>query len=201
MPYTLKELEKIEITCLLDNYVDVLAGDSCQVVQRPALVKETADTKKVLTASPLAEHGFSTHVLLADNHTEDALMFDFGCSAQGVLYNADLLSLDLSPVHCLVLSHGHLDHVGGLGAVVQRLAGQSLELVFHPAALRPNRYLKTPTGEQFFFPPFSLDPFMRPGLLARKTTRPLPLLDGKALFLGEIPRRCPFEQGMNNAFF
>jgi 7,8-dihydropterin-6-yl-methyl-4-(beta-D-ribofuranosyl)aminobenzene 5'-phosphate synthase len=201
MPHPLKELERIEITCLMDNYVDALAEDGCRVMHRPALVKKAADGRKVLTASPLAEHGFSAHVLLADDHAEAPLLFDFGCSEQGVLYNADLLSLDLSPVRCLVLSHGHLDHVGGLKTVMERLAGQPLELILHPAALRSNRHVRTRSGERIFFPPFSLDPLMRTGLVARKTTRPLLLFDGKALFLGEIPRRCPFETGMSHAFY
>lgn len=201
MVYALKELDKVEITCLQDNYVDVLSADGNQVLQRPVLLRRTSDNRKELTTSPLAEHGFSTHIKLGYEQDEVALLFDFGCSEQGALSNADLLSVDLASVRSLVLSHGHLDHVGGLKAFVERLAGQQLDLVLHPAAIRKNRFVKTPTGERLYFPPFDFDEIVESGVALRKSTEPLDLLDGKALFLGEIPSVCPFEEGMQSAFF
>ena len=59
----------------------------------------------------IAKHGFAVHV----EFNGFQMLYDFG--PEGVLIpNAAVLGIDLSEVNIAVLSHGHYDHSGGLGA-------------------------------------------------------------------------------------
>ncbi|MCP4118472.1 MAG: MBL fold metallo-hydrolase [Desulfobacteraceae bacterium] len=197
----IKEIESVEITTLQDNYIDVLAMDGNDVVQRPFPIKEMPEKGMELSASPIAEHGFSVFVTVTDKGQPRSMLFDFGCSAHGAAYNAELLSIDLTTVSTLALSHGHLDHVGGMKALTGRIGKDNLELVVHPVAFREKRYIKTPTGSKIFFPSFTREDVLGAGLSVKETVSPLKMVEGSVLFLGEIPRITPFEEGMKNAFY
>jgi len=60
----------------------------------------------------LAEHGFALHI----ETSAKRILFDTGASGTALVHNAQRLGIDLSLVDELVLSHGHSDHTGGLGA-------------------------------------------------------------------------------------
>ena len=111
--------------------------DGTAIVQRSAT--EDASGNRV---SVLAEHGFSAVVSLTAGGQSRKALFDFGFSATGALQNARTLGVDLAAIEALVLSHGHMDHHGGLPAFVESLGGKGIELVLHPAAFRGSRYLK-----------------------------------------------------------
>jgi 7,8-dihydropterin-6-yl-methyl-4-(beta-D-ribofuranosyl)aminobenzene 5'-phosphate synthase len=128
------------------------------------------------------------------------LLFDFGFSEHGAAYNADALDVDLREVEALVLSHGHSDHTGGLKRLVTRIGKKGIDIVLHPGAFKEDRYI-TRRGEMDRFPRFSREALEALGLNVVATREPRPLLDGAALFLGEIPRTTPFEKGMPHAFF
>lgn len=201
MKPVVQEVEEVSITVLQDNYIDVLAMDGTEVVQRPMPLRDVSDDRGTLWLSPLAEHGFSTHVAVRDGGRTRSMLFDFGCSAHGAAYNADLVGLDLGGVEALALSHGHLDHVGGMAELVARTGRSDLELVTHPGAFGEQRHVRTPKGFRLYFPEFSREAVRNMGVGLRESVQPVPMLGGTALFLGEIPRTCPFERGMPNAFY
>jgi 7,8-dihydropterin-6-yl-methyl-4-(beta-D-ribofuranosyl)aminobenzene 5'-phosphate synthase len=60
-----------------------------------------------------SEHGLSFWVEYAGRN----ILFDTG-QTDALIYNADLLDIDLSKTDIIVLSHGHYDHTGGLEAVI-----------------------------------------------------------------------------------
>ena len=108
MPVKLKEVDKVEILTLQDNYIDIAAFDGSEVVQRALSVKD-----REIKNSILAEHGFSAMVTVAADEMPRSLLFDFGFSEYGAAHNADALDLDLTAVEAMVLSHGHMDHSFG----------------------------------------------------------------------------------------
>lgn len=194
MAILLKPVDKIEILTLQDNFIDIAAHDGTAIVQRP--VSEDASGNRV---SVLAEHGFSTVVsLTAEGQTRKAL-FDFGFSEKGALQNARTLGVDLSEIEAMVLSHGHMDHHGGLPAFVESLGGKRIELVLHPAAFRGSRYIKLSEERRLGLPPPDRDRLENAGVRVVPSQAPHSLLDGALLFLGEIPRRIDFEKGMLKA--
>lgn len=57
----------------------------------------------------LAEHGLSIFI----EHEKTHILFDTGQS-DIYCHNADEMGVDLKQTDCIVLSHGHYDHGGGL---------------------------------------------------------------------------------------
>ncbi|NDV18846.1 MBL fold metallo-hydrolase [Pseudodesulfovibrio sp. JC047] len=200
MRKVLAEVDAVTILTLQDNYIDVLAMDGNAVVKRPILVKNPTNTGATLSFSPLAEHGFSTYITVSVDGQSRSMVFDFGCSPHGAAFNADLLSVDLTQVEALALSHGHMDHFGGMEQIVEKIGRTDLDLVVHPEVFKKRRFVKTPTAYEIDFPPLARADVGALGVTVCETTTPRPMLDGTALFLGEIPRTCAFEQGMPNAY-
>jgi len=191
----LNELDRVEILTLQDNYIDITAMDDGDVVRRARNVRDG-----VICNSILAEHGFSALVRLSRGGRQKTILFDFGFSEHGAAFNADALGVDLRGVEVLVLSHGHGDHTGGLRSLLSKIGRPGIDLVLHPAAFKPDRYLVR-SGSKDRFPRLAREDLEKLGLRVVPTREPLPLLGGDALFLGEIPRTTPFEKGMPHAFF
>jgi 7,8-dihydropterin-6-yl-methyl-4-(beta-D-ribofuranosyl)aminobenzene 5'-phosphate synthase len=59
----------------------------------------------------IAEHGLSLYIDTGDHR----MLFDTGLSGK-FIDNASKMSIDLSQVDAVVISHGHYDHAGGLNA-------------------------------------------------------------------------------------
>jgi 7,8-dihydropterin-6-yl-methyl-4-(beta-D-ribofuranosyl)aminobenzene 5'-phosphate synthase len=194
MSVQLKEVDKVEILTLQDNFIDIAANDGTTVVQRPASQDGSGNRVSIL-----AEHGFSAVVSLAAEGKSRKALFDFGFSEQGALQNARTLGVDLAGIEAMVLSHGHMDHHGGLPAFVQRLGGKSIELVLHPAAFRGSRYVKLSEERRLRLPSPDREWLEKAGVRVVPSRTPHLLLDGALLFLGEVPKRTEFERGMMKA--
>ena len=190
MDFVLSEVDRIEVLTLQDNYVDIAAMDSTAMVQRAMPVKD-AEVK----VSILAEHGFSALITVTAGESARSVLFDFGFSEQGSAINADALGLDLSTVETLVLSHGHMDHFGGLLPLFERIGKKDIELVLHPSAFRQQRYLNAPDGSKIFLPSLNREELKTAGISPVESKAPRSLLDGTLLFLGQVPKKTDFETG------
>lgn len=192
----LKAIDRVEILTLQDNYIDLVAQDSNEVVQRAMPLKGDE-----IKNSVLAEHGLSILITIDQADAARALLFDFGFSEHGAAFNAEALDVDLTNVEALALSHGHLDHMGGMKKLVEKIGKPAIPLVLHPQAFRNPRFLKARNGVKAYFPPFTLEDIEASGVTPVETTQPYPMLDGAAIFLGQIPRVTAFEQGAPNLFY
>src|ERR687885_486922 len=96
----LKEIEKAEVTCLVDNNIDVTLPNT-QVACRPSLGENWFERTLI------AEHGFSVSIKLELNGNEHRLLFDSGLNPLSVAHNADILDLDLRDCKLVVSSHEH----------------------------------------------------------------------------------------------
>jgi len=115
---------------------------------------------------------------------EKTLLFDTGYS-DIFLKNAELMGIDLGKVDCVVISHGHVDHTGGLAAFAEAF-GTGRPLYAHRDAFLPKRAEGLNTGS----------PLSREELAAlyelHLGTEPV-YISEKLLFLGAIPRHFAFE--------
>lgn len=86
----------------------------------------------------LAEHGLSFWIEYGERH----ILFDTG-QGMVLLHNARRLHVPLDSVDAVVLSHGHFDHTGGLGDVLNMATAP--EVYAHPAVFT-HRYACSDSG-------------------------------------------------------
>ena len=191
---TLKEVDRIEIVTIIDNYVDVLLEDT-DVVTRPPHAKGG----EILTEALLAEHGLSLLVTVYQGERKHTILFDTGYNKIGVPHNLGQLEVDIEGIEAIVLSHGHMDHTGALYQLLDRI-GKRIPLVVHPDALIAPRYLGLDDGSKLLFPQTLIKADLEARnieLLAKKT--PSLLSDDRIMVTGEVERVTEFEKGMPNA--
>ena len=184
----LRELERVEITVLVDNYTDLLLLQSTAVVKRPAVLPPNAF---------LAEHGFSCLIKTVDVE-EHLFLMDVGVSGTCFLHNVDLLKIDLGKVEAFVLSHGHFDHFFALDKVLNRLP-KGIPFVLHPEAFLNRRLNIVPLGAKIPLPSLEENMLKTAGVEVRKVREDSTLGSGRFLILGEVKRVTEFEKGFPGA--
>ncbi len=192
----LNEVDKIEILTLQDNYIDITATDNSAIVTRAMKLMDGA-----IGNSIQAEHGFSAIVRTTKDNETKTMLFDFGYSENGAAHNARILNAAMKEVEAMALSHGHFDHFGGFESLVGMIGRNGIELIVHPGVFKQPRYIKIGADLNVYLPRFTRKRVGEAGVTLVETERPCCLLDGDALFLGEIERKTEFEKGMPNAFF
>jgi 7,8-dihydropterin-6-yl-methyl-4-(beta-D-ribofuranosyl)aminobenzene 5'-phosphate synthase len=186
----LVEVDSVEITILMDNYVDLLMAGS-EIARQPRL----GDTMGERQSRLIAEHGFCALATVTANGQRESILFDAGLSPDGVLHNVDILEITLADVRAIVLSHGHPDHTGALAGLLERLDKRGLPLVAHPDAFL-QRKVVLPNGREVKMPPLERGALLQEGVELVESREPSLLLDGRALVTGQIARTTDFEKGM-----
>jgi 7,8-dihydropterin-6-yl-methyl-4-(beta-D-ribofuranosyl)aminobenzene 5'-phosphate synthase len=187
-------VDKVEILSLIDNYIDMVSQDDNDIIKRATMLKGYH-----LNNSIYAEHGFSAVVTTEEDNILRSLLFDFGFSAEGAASNAEALGAQLAAVEEMALSHGHSDHMGAVKKLVHLIGRKGIRLVAHPQAFVKRRYLKYSENLKADFLRLTKEEFEELGIKVELSTKPVSLLKGRVIFLGEIPRRNDFEKGMPNA--
>jgi 7,8-dihydropterin-6-yl-methyl-4-(beta-D-ribofuranosyl)aminobenzene 5'-phosphate synthase len=193
--YSLHEIDKVEILTLVDNYINMVSQDNSDIISRA-----TSFIGNRMGRSILAEHGFSALVRTTTNGTTRTILFDFGFSPDVAARNAEMLEVDLGEVEAVALSHGHMDHWGGVATVANKIGKKGLEFVAHPVVFRSERYTIR-DDKRIDMPTPDKRELERYGFKVVETKNPYLLLGGDVLFLGEVPRKTAFEKGMTNAYF
>jgi len=120
------------------------------------------------------------------------ILFDTGASNL-FLKNARRAGIDLCHLDAIVLSHGHMDHTGGLMAVLE-MSGP-VKVIAHPAAFtikavrRPGE-----TAPRYIGMPFAGYELKATGAEFILSTGPADIAPGMTVS-GEIPRVTPYEKG------
>jgi 7,8-dihydropterin-6-yl-methyl-4-(beta-D-ribofuranosyl)aminobenzene 5'-phosphate synthase len=189
----LKEVERVEVTCLVDNNVDLLLPNT-EVAHRPVLTRNWYERPLV------AEHGFCAVLTLYIDEIKHRLLLDSGLDPFAAPHNADILDLDLSSCESLILSHGHIDHAGGLLNLREKMStGQRIPLVLHEDAFR-NRLVKFHDGRTIDLPAQnrSLLTTAEYNIIEKHSSSLW--IGGRVLVTGEIPRTNNFEKGFPNHY-
>jgi len=192
----IREADGVEIISIVDNSIDLLST----INQRDAFsFRQWTKTRygeewtKTHSELPKAEHGFSMLVRVLSEGKSNCILFDTGISPDGIIENANRLGVNLNEVECIVLSHGHYDHFGGLASALKAINKTDLPLVTHEDMFKTRgnassdetirAYPKFPDAKQL-----SLAKIIN-------TKQPHLFADDMILVTGEIPRQTSFEKG------
>lgn len=113
------------------------------------------------------------------------LLFDTGYS-DAFIKNAALMGIDLNEVDTVVISHGHVDHTGGLEAFAESF-GKGRPLYAHSDAFLPKR-----AGELNSGSPLNKEELAE--LYELRLGKEPVYISEKLLFLGAVPRHFEFEE-------
>jgi len=189
----LKEVEKVEITCLVDNTVDALLP-STEVARRPVLAKNWYEHPLI------AEHGFCAAITLHIDGGKRRILLDSGLDPLAASHNANALGFDLSFCESLISSHGHIDHAGGLLNIRKIMnQDQKIQLVLHEDAFR-NRVVKFQDGRTIALPAPDRTLLTEAGYKIIEKNSASSWVNDRVLVTGEIPRTNNFEKGFPNHY-
>ncbi len=186
---SLKEVDKVEITTVVDNSIDLLMP-SRPAVRRSALTSGDWLGRKSL----IAEHGFSALVKISTPEDNETVLFDAGLSENGTAHNLEVLEVKPNELHSIVLSHGHADHTTGLAGMFARLGKRRMPLLLHPDAFL-QRKVVLPDGHEIGLPPPDRRILSREGIEVIEQRAPSFLVGGMLLVSGQIHRSTDFETG------
>ncbi len=193
----LEPLDELRITVLVDNSSDLLLPSDERVVRPPLL--GGADVHFSVFEGPgpdvvQAEHGFSALIEFERRGSAHTVLFDTGISPKGMVENMRRLDLDPTDVETVVMSHGHLDHTGGLEGFADAVGTSNLPLILHPDFWLDRR-LAPPGRLPIELPTVSRRAVEGFGFDVIETNEPSLLLDGALLVTGEVERTTVFEKG------
>jgi 7,8-dihydropterin-6-yl-methyl-4-(beta-D-ribofuranosyl)aminobenzene 5'-phosphate synthase len=181
----LQEVDKLEVTVLIDNYTDVFMLQDTEMVKRPKMPPQDF---------LLAEHGLSCLLKAHKGAEEHIVLLDAGASSTCFFHNVRLLNVDLSKVEAVVLSHGHLDHFGALVEFLNK-AANGTPVVLHPDAFL-QRSLKVPvTGRRVDLPRLNEVALKQTGAMLHEVKVASTLASDLILISGEVRRTTDFEKG------
>jgi len=201
---TIRQINSISITSLMDNSTDFLLTNSANAI-RPQLIKD----EKFILPPPIAEHGFSALIQISEsnqssskNNNNKKFLFDTGVSENGVIHNADVFGVDIDRIDGIILSHGHFDHFAGLINILKRITSSSklsntVDIFAHPDAFL-RRWEVVPNGTRAKCPILDELRLQELGAQIHKATgiTILPSNESPLLLItGEIPRETSFEKG------
>ncbi len=128
------------------------------------------------------------------------VLFDGGPTGLAVEHNAPRLGIDMSVIEAVVLSHGHIDHAGGLPAAINLIAaandGSRVPVHVNPEMFS-HRGERLDSGDVFPLEDIpSVEALEQAGGQVENDPKPRLLLDGMFYLSGEIPRTTSYEKGL-----
>ena len=109
---TLPAIDALAVTTVVDNSVDSLRPDE-------KIARRFTHAQAGRMPTLRAEHGLAHWVEVRRGRDTARVAFDFGLTGEAYTHNFQELGLDAGSIDAIALSHGHMDHFGGLGGFLQ----------------------------------------------------------------------------------
>lgn len=185
----LRSVDSLDVTILVDNFVDVLMAGSDRVKRAP-LAPNWSEREQLI-----AEHGYSALLTIREAGTTRNVLYDAGLGKDTLLHNIAALGLSVKDLDAIVLSHGHADHHGGLLGIVQAVGKGKMPIVLHPDAWR-TRKLTFPNGFELSLPPPDCKALEAADVRLLQERGPSLLVGDGVLVSGQVERTTDFEKGL-----
>lgn len=99
----------------------------------------------------LAEHGLAMSIEIKQGEEIKKYLLDAGGLKNSIIMNVESMGLDFKDYDKLILSHGHVDHYGGLMNVLPKLK-EGCEIMLTPNSYNQNIILVPKSGQAFYSP-------------------------------------------------
>lgn len=116
-PFSAPIVDSLTIRVVVDSrYEAILPKESHPSVT----IEHVGDIRGKRMHTLAAEWGLSLHLVSMADSKQSEYLLDFGWTPEIINRNIDLLDIDPAKLNGLILSHGHLDHYGGLDGFLLR---------------------------------------------------------------------------------
>jgi 7,8-dihydropterin-6-yl-methyl-4-(beta-D-ribofuranosyl)aminobenzene 5'-phosphate synthase len=180
----LRQADTVSVTVVTDNSLDLFLMQDRGVMHRQG----------IWPLKPLAEHGLSVLIEVRAGTQEHVVLMDASMSAKALLHNFEVFDLDGHRIESVILSHGHMDHTGGLMGFLNEYPRQR-DLVVHPQAFSLRRFNIPGQGPGEPMPCLDDKVLGGCGVTIRYSRRAATWHSDLVLTLGEIERITAFEKG------
>jgi 7,8-dihydropterin-6-yl-methyl-4-(beta-D-ribofuranosyl)aminobenzene 5'-phosphate synthase len=97
----------------------------------------------------IGEHGLAMSIEVKQGDITRRFLLDAGGPRNSIIQNAEAMGIDFKDFEKLILSHGHIDHYGGLMQVIPRLK-EGCELLLTPNSFNQNTILIPKPGNDYY---------------------------------------------------
>lgn len=195
MLHSLKTIEKLEVIALIDNVSDPFTKSHPNMRWNESQYRLSVLNKKKFCGADFCRacHGLSLLLRFHSDNETRTLLFDAGPDEHLAVDNAKRLGVDLKEIDSIVLSHGHLDHYGGILSVLDAIGKKDIPVYSHPELFIPRAFDKGEIIEASYN--LTNEDIEEHGGKIIETKDPMTLFDNLLLISGEVPRETNYELG------
>ena len=199
-PPDLAVLDNADVFVLVDNVSDGLSSVPDGVTNEMDNLMEAGSKCLSGDGFCFACFGIALVVTGRNGDRTRTVLFDGGPTGLAIERNAPRLGIDMGVIEAVVLSHGHIDHAGGLPAAINLITAANGGLRV-PVHVNPEMFLHR--GERLdsgdIYPNEdipSVEVMEQAGGQLENDAASRLLLDGMFYLSGEIPRTTAYEKGI-----
>ena len=192
-PKEIPTVDRLVMTNLVDNIYDIFAKGG--KVGNVSVKRNNLPFPYGSDVTLLSEHGLAYHLQSFRGVEEKQILLDFALTPHTLTNNYQGLRVDPAKADALIISHGHVDHYGGLldlATSLQRHGKTGLTLYAGGRDTFCHRWVVQPDGKTLDYGELKLDALEAQGLKVALAEEPTTVA-GHAMTSGHIARITDFE--------
>src|SRR5258708_37465275 len=192
-PKEIPTIDRLVMTSLVDNIYDIFAKGG--KLGSLTVTRNTLPFPYGSDVALLSEHGLAYHLQSFRGAEEKQILLDFALTPRTLANNYQGLRVDPAKADALIISHGHVDHYGGLLDLAGSLQGHGKPGLTLYAGGRDtfcHRWVVQPDGKKLDYGELKQDQLETRGLKVVVAEEPS-VVAGHAITSGHIPRITDFE--------